>query len=99
MERTPGLIAEYRFDGSLSDSSLSYNVTNLSAGVASYVVDDASINEVVNKHKYRLRINSVDKTIEEYRSSGTLINPSDDLGAIIGGSTSSTYTWRGDIAK
>ena len=100
MERTPGLIAEYRFDGSLSDSSLSYNVTNLSAGVASYVVDDASINEVVNKHKYRLRINSTDKTIEEYKNSGELVSPGAGLGASIGGSLSSdSHTWRGDIAE
>ena len=100
MERTPGLIAEYRFDGSLVDSSLSYNVTNLSSGVAAYVTDDASVNEVANKHKYRLRINSTDKTIEEYRSSGELVSPGAGLGASIGGSLSSdSHTWRGDIAE
>ena len=43
LERTSGLIGEYRFDGSLADSSLSYNDGTLSTGNASYVTDDASV--------------------------------------------------------
>ena len=58
LERTSGLIGEYRFDGSLEDSSLSYNDGTQNTGSASYVTDATSITAPANKHKLRLRLNS-----------------------------------------
>ena len=76
LERTTGLIGEYRFDGRLDDSSLSYNDGSLSIGSPSYMADDDSITDPINKHKLRLRLNSVGTSFWEYYQGNNLTNPS-----------------------
>ena len=65
LERTSGLIGEYRFDGTLEDSSLSYN-DGTHTGTASYVTDVTSITAPANKHKLRLRLNSNDVNFSSF---------------------------------
>ena len=98
LERTSGLIGEYRFDGSLEDASLSYNDGSLSEPL--FVADDDSITDPVNKHKIRLRLNSTDVTFTDYYYDRDLDNPSVGSGTAIGGRIGdTTYPWRGDIAE